>query len=109
MDQFCRGLKLNPKDSKAVLKRLMEKRKFTIVDLAEFLGLKKRKVKRVIRGNRKLKVAELQKLSEAVGVPVAVMVWVIAKPPSKGNKKRQIYDAMTELLDTVYPDWKKKA
>jgi transcriptional regulator with XRE-family HTH domain len=103
------GLKLNANDSRAVLRRVMEKRKFTVADLSSFLGLKEKKVKRVLRGNRKLKAAELQKLSDAIGVPVAVMLWVTVEPPSRDSKKWPMYTALTELLDTVYPDWKRKA
>jgi transcriptional regulator with XRE-family HTH domain len=102
-------LKLNAKDSKAVLKKIMEKRKFTIADLAGFLGLKEKKIKRVLRGDRKLRATELKRLSDAVGVPVAVLIWVTVKPPPKDSKGWPMHNALTELLDTVYPDWKRHA
>ncbi len=62
-------------------------------------------ISRVARGQRNLTVKHLEKLSQAVGLPPAILLWKASAVESPSDpKKRKLFAAINGLVETAYPE-----
>jgi transcriptional regulator with XRE-family HTH domain len=61
-------------------------------------------ISRVASGKRNLTVKHLERLSQAVGLPPAILLWKASASDAPSDpKKRKLFAAINGLVETAYP------